>query len=98
MVPLVAHPLTFAWRLQGVLGHPVRFAALTAMLVGLPIGLVPNDTVRTTVLGEPVGRVALLVSLGAVIGAVGAQLISALRSQASMDALTGLYDRRFMDV
>lgn len=98
---LVARPATFAWRLQELLGHPVRFAVVTAMLAGLPIGLVLNDTVRTTVLGEPLGRVAfvtLLVSFGAVIGAVGGQLISALRSQAFMDTLTGLYNRRFMDV
>lgn len=97
---LVARPATFAWRLQGILGHPVRFAAVTALLVGLPIGFVLNDTVRTTVLGEPVGRVAfvaLLMAVGAIIGAVGGQLISALRSQAFLDTLTGLYNRRFMD-
>lgn len=100
MTPLVARPATLAWRLQGLLGHPVRFAVVTALLVGIPIGLVLNDTVRTTVFGDPLGRVALvalLVSFGAVIGAVGGELISALRSQAFMDTLTGLYNRRFMD-
>ena len=100
MGSLVARLAPLASRIQGFLGHPARFAVLTALLVGIPVGVVLNDEMRGTLLGAPPGRVAfvtLLVAVGAIIGWIGGQLISALRSQAFLDALTGLYNRRFMD-
>lgn len=96
----LGRPPSIAWRMQGFLGHPVRFAALIAVLVGLPMGVVLVDELRTALLGPPIGRiifVTLLMGAGATIGASAGQLISALRSQAFMDTLTGLYNRRFMD-
>lgn len=93
-------PSTLAWRLQGFLGHPIRFALVIAILIGIPMGIVLVDEVRNTLLGPVPGRivfVTLLVAAGATIGATAGQLISSLRSQAFMDTLTGLYNRRFMD-
>jgi GGDEF domain-containing protein len=93
-------PSPVAWRLQALLGNPLRSALTIAILVGIPIGLVLVDDLRSALLGPPVGRivfVTVLLAAGATIGAAAGQLISALRSQAFMDTLTGLYNRRFMD-
>ncbi len=93
-------PSRVARRLQGFLGHPIRFAAVIAMLIGIPMGIVLVDELRDALLGPAIGRilfVTLLVAAGATIGAAAGQLISSLRSQAFMDMLTGLYNRRFMD-
>ena len=97
--PLVIRP-PVAWRLQGFLGHPIRFAVVIAVLVAIPIGMVLVDEFRSALLGPAAGRiifVILLVGAGAGVGASAGQLISTLRSQAFMDTLTGLYNRRFMD-
>lgn len=93
-------PSTLAWRLQGFLGHPIRFAVVIAVLIGIPLGIVLVDELRTALLGPVAGRIAfvtLLAAAGATVGASAGQLISSLRSQAFMDTLTGLYNRRFMD-
>lgn len=93
-------PSSVALRLQGFLGHPIRFAVVIAVLIGIPLGIVLVDEFRTALLGPAVGRivfVTLLVAAGATVGASAGQLISSLRSQAFMDTLTGLYNRRFMD-
>jgi diguanylate cyclase (GGDEF)-like protein len=90
----------FALRLQGVLGHPLRFALLIALLMAIPFAFILTDELRDALLGPPAGRalfMILLLGLGAAIGALAGQLISALRSQAFLDQLTGLYNRRFMD-
>lgn len=101
MAPLAIAASAVAWRLQGFLGHPIRFAAVIAMLVGIPLAIVLVDELRNALLGPPLGRilfVLLLLGIGAAIGAAAGQIISALRSQAFMDSLTGLYNRRFMDL
>lgn len=89
-----------AWRLQGFLGHPLRFALVIALLLAIPIAFILTDELRAALLGPPAGRMLfmiLILSVGAAIGALAGQLISALRSQAFLDQLTGLYNRRFMD-
>lgn len=99
MTAVVGRP-SVAWRLQGFLGSPVRFALVIALLVGLPTAVVLVDDLRVALLGPPIGRIVFITALlaaGATIGAFAGQIISALRSQAFLDALTGLYNRRFMD-
>ncbi len=93
-------PSTLALRMQAFLGNPIRFALVIAILIGIPMGIVLVDELRNALLGPVIGRVlfvTLLVAAGATIGASAGQLISSLRSQAFMDTLTGLYNRRFMD-
>ncbi len=91
---------SIAWRLQGFLGHPVRFGVTLAALVAMPLAFVLVDDLRDALLGPPVGRVLfvfLLLTAGAALGASAGTLISVLRRQAFMDALTGLYNRHFME-
>ncbi len=88
------------WRLQGFLGHPARFAATLGALVAIPLSFALVDQLRDALLGPPLGRVVFILALltaGAVLGASAGTLISVLRRQAFMDALTGLYNRRFME-
>jgi diguanylate cyclase (GGDEF)-like protein len=96
----IDRPPSISWRMQGFLGHPIRFAAVIGALVGIPTALVLADEARAVLVGPPLGRavfVILLLAAGGAIGASAGQIISALRSQAFLDTLTGLYNRRFMD-
>ncbi len=89
-----------AWKLEGYLGHPVRSAVTFGALVGVPVALVLVDQLRDALLGPPIGRVLfilVLLTVGAALGASAGTLIAVLRRQAFMDALTGLYNRRFME-
>lgn len=92
---------SFGWRVQAFLAHPVRLGILVALLVGIPTAMLLIDELRVGVLGSAEGRIAvllLLLAAGGTVGVIAGQLLQALRRQAFTDSLTGLYNRRFMDV
>lgn len=91
---------SFGWRAQQFLAHPIRLGVVIALLVGIPTAILLVDSLREGILGRPEGRIAILLVLLAMGGAMGVfagQLLRALRQQAYTDSLTGLYNRRFMD-
>jgi diguanylate cyclase (GGDEF)-like protein len=79
---------------------PWRLAGLVAILVGVPSAFLLLDEARAVMLGTGAGRAAILVVLtafGALVGASVGRLIETLRREAMTDALTGLFNSRFMD-
>lgn len=92
---------SFGWRLQAFLAHPIRLGIIIALLVGIPTAILLIDELRAGALGSAEGRIAvllLLLATGGTVGLIAGQLLQALRRQAFTDGLTGLYNRRFMDV
>lgn len=88
------------WRVQQLLGHPVRAATTVALLVAVPTAFILVDELRGVLQASPATRIAFMVVLiasGAFIGATAGQVIEVLQRQAFLDTLTGLYNRRFME-